>query len=249
MEIFEEKRKELREVYRLWEKQLRILAPQFFPEGSEDGTCKYSFPYFMGIPEDWYSRAIRIMIVGEEGAGEKTERLDLERAQEWNLNFMNSQIGKSQEYQKQSGQFWGRFRRIADQYPDAAICWNNIDKIHERRKGNGRLRNEDRILLHHTEIKILQEIIRILNPTHIVFFGWYGISLQAELPEVFRWLYPGGLNDNSRWKGGKPLTYGSANKYYVFSYHPGWRGKEKPKDYEESALKELKAAVEVFFCS
>lgn len=229
-----EKRNKLCKVYKDWEKQI-------------NGSFKnkqYSFPYYIGIPEDWYEKDLRIMIVGEEGAGDKQYNIGIEEAQKFNLEYMNSQLGKSKEYRRNGSSFWKRFRDISKRFPTAALCWNNLDKVHISRRCSGKLNKQDREELHQTKIKILQKELEILEPTHIIFFGWYGVSLKAELPEMFNRVYPNGnLKDQSRWKG-KPPFYerGTDRRYYVFTYHPGWRG--KPENYEDTVLQELEKAVE-----
>lgn len=93
--------------------------------------------------------------------------------------------------------------------------WSNIDKIHVLSKGDCQLNEQDRIKLHSVNIQILNEEIEILQPTHIIFFGFYGISLKHECPDVFKELYPGGLGDNSKWfKTVVPIN--NKGKWYIF---------------------------------
>lgn len=221
-----EKRTGLHKLYEKW-------RPQIDKSFLND---KYSYPYFLSVPDDWCEKKLRIMIVGEEGAGIK-EPFDasIEQAQEFNREFMNSQLETGKAYSR----FWSRIINIHKQHPEAALCWTNLDKIHISQKGNGALPSDDiRKLLHQTEIKILREEIGVLEPTHIIFFGWYNVSLEAELPEVHKILY----SDTDAWKDGRPLWFECSGKYYVFSYHPGWGYRKK--GYEETVLQELEKAVE-----
>lgn len=234
-DILEERRAELLQIYKVWQEELKHVA---FSREKE----KYSHPYYLYIPDDWFAHSTRMMIVGEEGAGKKHFDLPIEDAQLFNRDYLDSQLGKSSVYPLSASKFWERFRRIASEIPGVSLCWNNIDKIHISQRGNGKLSDSDRKLLHHTKTKILEEEIRILEPTHIVFLGWWGVSLEQECPAVFRWLYPKGLKDCSMWKGGALLTKEVDGISHTFTYHPGWR--RKPKDYEDVVMQAIKAAVD-----
>lgn len=88
--------------------------------------------------------------------------------------------------------------------------------------------------LHQTPTAILGEEIRILEPDVVVYFGWYGISLRAELPDVFRMLYPGGLKDYSQWQDDKMKVIELNGIHHIFTYHPGWG--QRVKGYEDMVL-------------
>lgn len=226
--MLEERREQLYEIYKIWETELKSACPEIITE-------RYSHPYYLHIPDGWFDRNIRIMIVGEEGAG-KDHRFDktIEDAQLFNKEYLMSQLNKSDpKYMKNCSQFWHRFRRIAS-LSEASVVWNNLDKIHVCRQGNGKLKVSERRMLHQTSTKVLQEEIKILEPTHIVFFGWYGISLQSECPAVFQELYPGGLKDFSVWKPKKMASFSVDGIHYIFTYHPAWRN--KGKNYENEVM-------------
>ena len=88
---------------------------------------------------------------------------------------------------------------------------------------------------------ILSEEIRLMDPTHIVFFGWYGISLQHELPELFERLYPGGLGDNSVWKN-NVVDMEHEGRHYIFTYHPAWGARHK--GYEDRVEEVVKQTLQ-----
>lgn len=232
--MLKERRKQLFEMYKIWETELRTVCPQIIAEG-------YSYPYYLHIPDNWFESDIRIMIVGEEGAGEKQYDETIETAQQFNNKYLQSQLNHGdQNYGKNCSQFWHRFRKIAS-LPGVSVVWNNLDKIHISRKGNGKLQVKDRKVLHQTPTKILQEEIKILDPTHVIFFGWYGISLQSECPHVFDKLYPGRIKDDSVWKSEKMAALFVDGINYIFTYHPGWRN--KGKDYEDKIMQLIQDSI------
>lgn len=233
--MIEEKRKQLYEIYKRWETELKMVCPQIITEG-------YSYPYYLYIPDNWFASSVRIMIVGEEGAGEKRYDETIEVAQKFNKEYLQSQLNHGDEnYGKNCSQFWHRFRNIAA-LPNVSVVWNNLDKIHRSQKRNGKLKVKDRKVLHQTPTKILREEIRLLNPTHIVFFGWYGLSLQYEIPNVFDKLYPDGPKDYSVWEKEKMASLSVEDINYIFTYHPGWRN--KGKDYESKVLQLIQSSLQ-----
>ena len=62
--MLEERRKQLCEVYQVWEKELKNVCPKLI-------TKEYSHPYYLNIPDEWFDAKHRILIVGEEGFGNK----------------------------------------------------------------------------------------------------------------------------------------------------------------------------------
>lgn len=134
-----------------------------------------------------------------------------------NFNYLKKQLGDPGKDTNHSS-FWKRFRKIAK---SGVCCWTNIDKIHVLHNKACALSNADRKLLHSVKTRLLCEEISLLDPTHIVFFGWYGISLQHELPEIFSVMYPQGLKDNSVWDQNVVLIQHEGRKY-IFCYHPSW---------------------------
>ena len=125
-----------------------------------------------------------------------------------------------------------------------SITWTNLDMIHRSAKnGNCKLKKKNRKALHDTDIKILSKEIEILRPTHVIYFGWYGISLEKELPDVFTRLYPNGLGDDSQWKEGKMSKYQENGTWHIFTYHPSWGYRQKRddngKNYEDKVLNQI----------
>ena len=205
----------------------------------------YSNPYYISIPDDWFeAQSPRIMIVGEEGFGaygcgkngmpdEIIDCHDIERIQDLNYTYLRKQLGR--EFGDiNSSPFWRRFREIA-KYGECS--WSNIDKIHLLRDWDCRLSNKDRQLLHSINTRILHEEISILKPTHIVFFGWYGVSLQHELPSLFEKMYPKGLGDNSVWYK-DVVSFEEDGRHYIFAYHPNWGYRNR--GYEDKVISVLK---------
>lgn len=228
----------LNQKYTQWLEQIRKTCPELLEN-------KYSNPYYISIPSKWYQSENRILIVGEEGHGTwgcgKTDGIladDILSIQKFNKDYLESQLGYSNRYSRNESPFWKRIRKTS-QY---GVCsWSNIDKIHVLGKGNCQLSEKERTKLHSVDIKILNEEIKILQPTHIIFFGFYGISLKHECPEIFKELYPGGLGDNSKWfKTVVPINY--EGKWYIFSYHPAWGC--RTKGYEEKVLKVIETCIE-----
>lgn len=138
---------------------------------------------------------------------------------------------KYKDYKYNRSAFWRRFRAIADLSNDTPIIWNNYDKFHHLAEKNCSLSEEERSLLHLTKTKILSEEIKILCPTHIIFFGVYWNSLTIELPELSRL--------NIDWEE-KIAFVEIANTKIFFTNHPGWRGKYRPKNYEQNVVSEIK---------
>lgn len=239
----EKKRKELLEVYQQWYEQLTELlekCPVFRDR-------QYSHPYYLHIPDDWYQSTYRILIVGEEGYGEKTFNLPIEKAQEFNRDFLLDQINNEGKHSP----FWRRIWRIAESMKDKgysySITWTNLDMIHHNGTKGCALTAKERNALHSTDIKILSKEIDILRPTHVIYFGWYFVSVRAELQdghsEVFKHLYPSEKRgDNSQWGKDKMTKYQECQEngnrlWHIFTYHPGWR--RKPKDYEDKVLNQI----------
>lgn len=221
--MLEERRKQLYEVYKVWETELKSTCPQLLSE-------KYSHPYYLHIPDKWFDAKHRILIVGEEGFGNKQFDLPIAEAQAFNRNYLLRQLSPGADNRSP---FWQRIRKIAA-LPDVSVAWTNIDKIHYSRGYGCALKKCDRMALHQTPTAILKEEILLLKPAVIVYFGWYGISLRAELPDVFRVLYPGGLKDYSQWKEEKMKVIEMAGIHHIFTYHPGWG--QRVKGYEDTVL-------------
>ena len=228
-------REKLLELYAEWLNEIKAERFKLLSD-------KFSNPYFVSIPDGWESAEHRIMIVGEEGYGKwgcgKADGWsadDIEKIQRYNYETVAEILDRGADRRK----FWKRFIEV---YKSGYPCiWNNIDKIHflEKRKGKYALTKEERIYLHSTNIKILKREIEILTPDVVVFFGWYYNSLVNELPEICNKLYPDGEGDNSLWKK-NVCKITEKDIDYIFTYHPSWRGKYKPADYEERVIECIK---------
>lgn len=233
--------------YAAWLSELRRCAPVLL-------TGNFSNPYYTSIPDGWFeTEKPRIMVIGEEGFGlwgcGKSGVIgdsespfyspeDFAEIQTINRDYLRTQLGQSSSGKRNSSPFWNRFRRIS-RY--GICCWTNIDKIHRLSKARCTLSKSERSLLHSTSIRILNEEITLLRPTHLVFFGWYGISLRHELPTLFSQLYPGGIGDSSVWRDSKIVRIDCENYKSLFLYHPAWGSRNKW--YEAEADK----AAEIFF--
>lgn len=233
-------------------RQLQDVYSRFLQDIEKDAHdlmgVDYSNPYFISVPEKWFdAESPRILIVGEEGfgtygcgkQGEPDEVFGcycIETIQSLNYSFLRKQLGDDNKEYSYSP-FWRRFREIV-KFGECA--WSNIDKIHLLGDRNCRLSNKDRKLLHSINTRILHEEISILNPTHIVFFGWYGVSLQHELPALFEKMYPNGLGDSSVWDR-DVVAFEEEGKHYIFAYHPNWGYRNH--GYEEKVIAVLKECL------
>ena len=222
--MLEERRKQLYEVYQLWEAELKSACPQLISE-------KYSHPYYLHIPDEWFDAKHRILIVGEEGFGNKQFDLPIAEAQAFNRDYLKSQLGLPNpgNYSRSTSPFWNRVRAIADTLlgTQFSITWTNLDKIHYSGTKKCKLEETDRLALHSTPTQILLEEISILQPTHVIYFGWYGISLEKELPEIHKDLYSANEQGGSKWKSGiiTPMRIGQV--CHLFTYHPNWGKRQK----------------------
>ncbi len=221
--MLEERRKQLYEVYKVWEKELKAACPQLI-------TKEYSHPYYLHIPDDWFVAGHKILIVGEEGFGTKQFDLSIEEAQEFNRAYLAEQLGKGK---KNNSGFWRRIRKIAV-LPDVSVTWTNLDMIHINGK-ECRLSEYEQTMLHQTPTAILSEEIRILEPDIVVYFGWYREPLRAELrgelAPVFDALYPSG---KPGWEPEKMQAIKQGKVCHIFTYHPGWG--QRVKGYEDKVM-------------
>lgn len=227
--------------YKRWLNELALRCPEFLGD-------TYSNPYYAFEPDDWEVGKPRVLVVGEEGFGlgghgkeDGLEPHDIPSLQEISKQYMYEQVYLSRTEGGCSNRsaFWRRIRKMAAE--DISISWTNIDKIHHRRAKGCALTAEERSRLHSLQNRILASEIDILRPAVLVFFGWYGISLQHELPEVFSGLYPAGLGDTSRWfQNVVPIE--QSGRTYLFTYHPSWGSRQK--DYEEKVLAAFRHAIE-----
>ena len=243
-----EKNAQLKIAYSNWLDELRNKEPNLLSDA-------FSNPYYACIPKGWSDSEVRILIVGEEGFGlwgrgreDGVMPDDIESIQTFCWSSLASYLNQELEYelyplayhfQYRHSPFWSRARKLFER----GVCaWTNIDLIHYRSDENGKcvLSDIDRARLHSLDSRILAETIDIMQPTHVVFSGWYGISLKHELPEVFQELYPNDLGDDSRWKK-NVVTVPYKGIYYIFSYHPNWGIRQK--NYEKRVLSELDCTI------
>ena len=212
--------KQFTAMYNSWLNELKAIAPTLLGKA-------YSNPYFSSIPEGWFDTdKPRILIVGEEGFGTwgcgkedySIHADEIEKIQKLNFDYLKKQLYPQQNHETNKSPYWRRLRKVSKY----GVCaWTNIDKIHVLKTRHCALSEADRKLLHSTNTKILAEEIALLNPTHIVFFGWHGTSLSHELPELYAKLYPNGANDKSVWNK-SVVHFPHDGRHYIFTYHPNW---------------------------
>lgn len=233
----QESQKKLLKLYRKWKSELKDVCPQLLCE-------EFSYPYYLHIPDDWYERKFRVLIVGEEGHGFKRKDFDMpiECVQTFNREYIAAQLDPPDKalsgkplYKRNNSAFWNRIRKIKALRGtnEISLTWTNLDKIH-RIGSKCALNGEQRLALHQTPTAILREEIKLLKPTVVIFFGWYGVSLKKELPSVFKKLYPKGLGDNSQWRKEKMKVIYENDICCIFTYHPNWG--QRQKGYEEKIL-------------
>lgn len=232
--------------YGSWLKEIKKKTPGLLGDD-------YSNPYYACIPKNWFEADVRILCVGEEGHGiwgrgksEGVRADDINRIQQFCWSSLASNLQYELDYELYpdattykiiKSPFWNRIRKLS-QY---GICaWTNIDLIHKRSKDKCCLNEKERYLLHSVDSRILAEQISVLNPTHIVYQGWYGYSLKHELPEIFKILYPNDLGDDSRWKN-SVVTIKHGGRSHIFAYHPAWGYRKK--GYEEKVISEFEKTL------
>lgn len=230
--MWDEKNNQLTQKYVQWLAEIKEKAPQLLEE-------RYSNPDYISIPDEWFDTdGPRIMVIGEERFGEwgngKKDGIPteaIETIQKEHYCYLRDQLGSDKEKWNLKSKFWIWFRRVAEH----GVCaWSNIDKFHKLGKNNCALSDSERKLLHSVDIKILQEEISILDPTHIIFFGWHGTSLLHELPELYGRLYP-----DKAWKKGVIPVENYEGRPCVFSNHPN----RKSKEYEDRVMETFKATL------
>ena len=236
-----ETKEQLRELYRRWKREAETVCPEFFSKNEI-----YSNPYYSSVPEGWNDDAYpRIMIVGEEGFGTwgcgkgdgSISANEIEKIQLLNFDYLKRQLYELPAGGGNNSAFWKRFRKISKY---GVCCWTNIDKIHALRNKNCALAEKDRKRLHSVTTRILYEEIAILNPTHVVFFGWHRHSLQHELPELYAMLYPNGPKDNHIWSK-NVVSLQVEGRRYIFSYHPNWGYRNA--GYEDKVIEALQKSL------
>lgn len=203
---------------------------------------EFSNPYFISAPDGWCSADNRVMIVGKEGAGWGAGKNildpihDRDKIREYTRIYPMVQEGvlapdvyDGHEYMPNGSKFWQWFRKIYNEIKTPVI-WNNFDKIHRMNDNASycKLNKKERELLHRTSIKVLSEEIKILQPTHVIFFGYYKNFLSYELPEIAEKL---SIED---YKGMVIFN----NTKYIFANHPNWS--RFHRGYEDGIIKFIK---------
>lgn len=236
--MLNEKRVQLMRIYEEWAMELKDTCPQLINEG-------FSHPYYLHIPDDWYDRKCRILVVGKEGHGTHLFRSSIEYAQNFNRKYLMAQLGQCVEgvdYKRNGSPFWNRIRRI-NKLPNAdeiSITWTNIDKIH-RIGSHCPLLKEQRLALHQTPTAILGEEIKLLKPRVVILFGWYDYSLEKELAAVFQKLRKHDMEYPSYWNEHRMKTISEGEISYIFTNHPNWG--QRQKGYEEKVISEVNRIV------
>lgn len=257
-----EKRNALKTIYIEYAAE---LAELYENSSQFDKEIKKSCPYYIQIPDNWFDKENRILIVGEEGSGDgKIKNSDgteteinistefeaaLSVMQTFNYEYMRVQLGIETDpkiietHGKNNSPFWNRFRKIREISEFGSIAWSNIDKIHNLnpKRKSYRLSESDRKALHSTKIAVLKNEIEILEPTMVVFFGWYNTSLKHELPDLYKQLYVKNEVGNYIWKN-NVVSFKHDNINYIFSYHPGWGCRQKD-GYEEKVRDEVERRI------
>ena len=106
----------------------------------------------------------------------------------------------------------------------------NIDVINT--KSGKALKQKDRKKLHNCETRLLHEVIKLINPTHIIFFGWHNTSLEHEAPNLLNIAYPNGVANNSFIKSENFIFETKLNgKNIILSYHPNYVPIRNNKNY------------------
>ena len=243
--------KQLKEAFKLWLCELQSKFPELLGQS-------YSNPYYTCVPKGWIESPVRILYVGEEGFGDwgrgRSEGVnpdEIEKIQTFCWSSLGSYLGYDLEYFLYPGAwhfkyrntaFWRRARKLAGY---GMVAWSNMDLIHKRsdEAGKCRLNDAEREKLHSLDSKILAEQIRIMKPTHVVYAGWYGTSIEHELPQIYAELNPDGPDDCHKWYK-KVVSIYSEECFHIFAYHPSWRGKGKPEGYEDWVYEEFEKTLQ-----
>lgn len=207
------------DIYEKWRKDIVELCPRLLTEDFSNIFCT-------GVLENWITSDMRILIVGEEATWKSrkfynyNDANELQRCQQWICNDLYQQLYDN-TVKKHSSPFWRRIRAIHAAFPAASICWTNIDVINS--KNCRALCEEDRKMLHNCKTQVLREVVKLLNPTHIIFCGWHNTSLKHEFPEFLEKVYPQKYGNTGFMKeNGYIYKTVHENIVVVFTYHPSW---------------------------
>lgn len=242
--------KKIREIYKLYFVQIKDKHSELF------NREEFSNVFVTGVLDDWETAKNRIMIVGEEAAWRDISdwgyiEREVENSQEWVIKLLYDQINPPKYgFKKNRRPFWKRFRRIAERFQNASFCYANIDSINSVKTKNKALKIVDRKKLHSTKIRILQEVINIIKPTLVIFFGWHNVSLKHEFEDLYNKIYPYKEGDTSNFINEEKaiVDYDKDGIKYIFTYHPSYvmaRTKKyaNNEEYEETIIKRINALV------
>ncbi|MEE1503945.1 MAG: hypothetical protein UGF89_06850 [Acutalibacteraceae bacterium] len=226
------------DTYKIWLSEIQSNSPQLL-------SGEFSNIFCTGINENWFNSDMRILIVGEEatwGSRSKHQYADyyveLKECQKWIIEELNSQLYDNNT-KKHPHAFWQRIQDIHRAFPKAQISWTNIDVINT--KAGKALKPKDRKVLHSCETRLLHEVIKLTNPTHIIFFGWHNTSLSHEIPELLNIAYPIGIADNSFIKSENFIFKTKLNGIsIILSYHPNYVPIRNNKNYINKLIRLIK---------
>lgn len=226
--------KELQDLYSKWCSELKRNYPELF-------TDEYSNPYYISIPQKWFDDEQRILIVGEQGFGYSGSGKDegytadqISNIQKWNTKEYIERMVSSDSDEHP---FWTRAREVDK--TGWSVAWTFLDKISLRNDRRSKMKDAERNKLHSVSINLLEEEIRILQPTHVFLFGWFGDALKAEMPVLYDEIYPNGKWDDSVWENFFGTVELDGVKYILTysPYSPYW--KEQPENYENAVIEKF----------
>lgn len=239
MDKYCEAHNQLVSVYEKWWEQLKALDKN----ACDLSGLVYTLPYFSFIPKRWFQPSVvKVLVVGEEARGDWDKdgwrNADISRIMQWSKEHQTEQLT-----QKTNSAFWKRVKRIENIAGKDIVCaWTNLDKIHRNGKENCALTGIERTKLHSTDIKILREEIRILQPDAVVFCGYHKrrTAIEIELPSVAEKFY--GEEGVGYTKPFDEKIYQVLDEgiSYIFAQHPN----RKSNAYEEKVILALKRAIE-----
>ena len=223
------------DIYKIWLNEIQNNSPHLLSDNFSNIFCT-------GVADNWCNSDVRILIVGEEatwGSRSKHQYADyyveLKECQKWIIKYLNSQLNIG----KHPHAFWKRIQDIHCAFPKAQICWTNIDVINT--KFGKALKQKDRKALHSCKTRLLHEVIKTTNPTHIIFFGWHNTSLLHEIPELLNITYPKGIADNSFIKSQNYIFNTKLDgKNVILSYHPNYVPIRNNKNYINKLIELIK---------
>jgi hypothetical protein len=249
-ETYVEMDRQLKEAFKNWLGELQSKFPELL-------SGDYSNPYYTCVPKGWIESSVRILYVGEEGFGlwargrDSVNPEEIEKIQNFCWSSLASYLGYDLDYFLYPGAehfkyrntaFWRRARKLSEY---GIVGWTNMDLIHRRsdKSGECKLDDVERKKLHSLNCRILAEQIKIMCPTHVVYAGWYGTSIEHELQKLYTKLYPNGASDDYVWFK-KVVKFSCDGINHIFAYHPAWRGKGKPLGYEDWVFEELEKTLD-----